>query len=84
MSVGDAAMTRRIALVAVCRSSASETSRLRACTSSKRRTFWIAMTAWSAKVWMISICRSLNGLAVERPSASTPIGLPSRISGTPT
>ena len=28
-----------------------------ACTSSNSRTFSIAMTAWSAKVWTSSICR---------------------------
>ena len=49
MSVGEAAMTRRISPVAVCCSSASVTSRLRAWTSSNSRTFSMAMTAWSAK-----------------------------------
>jgi len=64
-------------------SSASETSRLRACTSSNRRTFSIAITAWSAKVSTSSICWSVNGFTVERVSANTPTGCPSRSSGTP-
>ena len=55
ISVGEAAITRRIAPVAVCCSSASVTSRLRACTSSNRRTFSMAITAWSAKVWTRAI-----------------------------
>jgi hypothetical protein len=58
-------------------------SRVRACTSSKSRTFSIAMTAWSAKVSASSICASVNGLTVIRPSSTTPMGLPSRSSGTP-
>ena len=41
--------------VAVCRSSDSERSRVRACTSSNSRTFSIAITAWSAKVVTSSI-----------------------------
>ena len=43
-------MTRRISLVAVCCSSVSVNSRLRASSSWNRRTFSIAITAWSAKV----------------------------------
>ena len=49
-SVGDRLMTRRMSLVAVCCSSASVRSRLRASSSVNRRTFSMAMTAWSAKV----------------------------------
>ncbi len=49
-SVGELEIARRISLVAVCCSSASVRSRLRAPSSVKRRTFSIAMTAWSAKV----------------------------------
>ena len=49
-SVGELLMTRRISLVAVCCSSASVSSRLRACSSVNSRTFSIAITAWSAKV----------------------------------
>ena len=48
--------------VAVCCSSDSLSSRVRACTSSNSRTFSIAITAWSAKVVTSSIC-----LSRERP-----------------
>jgi len=50
MSVGELLMTRRIALVAVCCSSDSVRSRLRASSSLNRRTFSMAMTAWAANV----------------------------------
>ena len=53
-SVGDSLMTFRISAVAVCRSSASWVSL-------NRRTFSIAITAWSAKV-----CSSAISLARER------------------
>ena len=43
-------MTPRTSEVAVCCSSASVSSRVRACTSSNSRVFSMAMTAWSAKV----------------------------------
>ena len=43
-------MTCSTSEVAVCCSSASDSSRVRACTSSNSRTFSIAITAWSAKV----------------------------------
>ena len=46
--------------VAVCCCSASVRSRVRACTSSNSRTFSIAMTAWSAKVWTSSISRRVK------------------------
>ena len=49
-------ITRRISLVAVCCSSASVRSRLRASSSLNSRTFSIAITAWSAKVWSSAIC----------------------------
>ena len=49
-SVGELEMTRRISPVAVCCSSASVSSRLRACSSANSRAFSIAITAWSAKV----------------------------------
>ena len=55
-SVGELEMTRRISPVAVCCSSASVSSRLRVCSSVNRRTFSMAMTAWSAKVWSSAIC----------------------------
>ena len=69
--------------VAVCCSSASASSRVRACSSSNSRTFSIAITAWSAKVVTSSICLSVNGATVVRISTMTPIGLPSRSSGMP-
>ena len=49
-SPGELEMTRSTSEVAVCCSSASVASRVRACTSSNSRTFSIAITAWSAKV----------------------------------
>ena len=49
-SPGELEMTRSTSEVAVCCSSASDSSRVRACTSSNSRTFSIAITAWSAKV----------------------------------
>ena len=56
-------MTLRTSLVAVWYSSDSCSSRVRACTSSKRRAFSIAITAWSAKVSTSSICLGVTGLA---------------------
>ena len=61
-SPGELEMTWRTSEVAVCCSKASESSRVRACTSSNSRTFSIAITAWSAKVVTSSIC-----LSVKRP-----------------
>ena len=46
------------------------------------RTFSIAITAWSAKVVTSSICLSVNGRTVLRCNTMTPIGMPSRNSGT--
>ena len=74
-------MTRRISPVAVCCSSASVRSRLRASSSWNRRTFSIAMTAWSAKVLRSSICLSVNGRTVRR-MMMPPRATPSRSSGT--
>ena len=76
-------MTRSTSEVAVCCSSASDSSRVRACSASNSRTFSIAITAWSAKVCTNSISRSLNGATSERVNAITPIGAPSRNNGTP-
>ncbi len=56
-------MARRMSAVAVCRSSASPRSLLRASSSLNRRTFSMAITAWSAKVWSSAICLSENGSA---------------------
>ena len=61
-SVGELLMTRRISLVAVCCSSASVSSRLRASSSWNRRAFSMAITAWSAKVWSSAICPVGEGL----------------------
>ena len=82
-SPGDLEMTCNTSEVAVCCSNASESSRVRACTSSNSRTFSIAITAWSAKVWTSSICLSVNGCTSARANTSTPINLPSRSIGTP-
>jgi hypothetical protein len=76
-------MTCNTSDVAVCCSSASESSRVRACTASNSRTFSIAITAWSAKVATSSICLSPNGRTSERVNMITPIEMPSRRSGTP-
>ena len=77
-------MTCSTSEVAVCCSSASVSSRVRACTSSNSRTFSIAITAWSAKVVTSSICLSVNGThLLARHRMITPIGVPSRSSGTP-
>ena len=59
-------MTRRISLVAVCCSSASVSSWLRASSSVKSRTFSIAITAWSAKVCSNAICFCEKGLTSRR------------------
>ena len=58
-------------------------SAVRSCTSLNSRTVSIAITAWSAKVEISSICLALNGRAASRVSVMTPIGTPSRSSGTP-
>ena len=81
MSVGELLMTRRISAVAVCCSSDSVSSRLRACSSLKSRTFSIAITAWSAKVLSNAISFSLNGAGLARITRIAPSALPSRSSG---
>ena len=55
-SPGELEITCSTSEVAVCCSSASDSSRVRACTSSNSRTFSIAITAWSANVVTSSIC----------------------------
>jgi hypothetical protein len=82
-SPGDLLMTRSTSEVAVCCSSASLSSRVRDCTSSNSRTFSIAITAWSAKVVISSICLSVNGPTSDRVTVNAPIGVPSQRSGTP-
>src|SRR5262245_25341572 len=54
-SLGEREITPSTSLVAVCRSSDSCSSFVRACTSSNSRVFSMAMTAWSAKVLTSSI-----------------------------
>ena len=66
VSVGELLMTFRISAVAVCCSSASVISALRACSSLNSRTFSIAITAWSAKVLSSATCLSVNGPGVAR------------------
>ena len=68
-------MTRRISLVAVCRSSAS-------LVSLNSRTFSMAMTAWSANVSSSSTCRAANGPGSVRVTLIIPMGTPSRSIGT--
>jgi hypothetical protein len=60
-SVGELLMTRRISLVAVCRSSASVRSAFLAWSSLSSRAFSIAIAAWSAKVSMRAMWPSVNG-----------------------
>ena len=67
-------MTFSTSLVAVCCSSASVSSRLRACSSWNRRTFSMAITAWSAKVFNSSMWLGLNGPGVARETPKAPIG----------
>ena len=60
-SVGDAAMTPRISLVAVCCSSDCVSVRLLSCSSWNSRAFSMAITAWSANVVTRAISRSVKG-----------------------
>jgi hypothetical protein len=80
-SVGELEMTRRISAVAVCCSRASVSSRFRASSSVNRRTFSIAITAWSANVFASAICFSVKGCTSVRRIQMRPIGTPSRNSG---
>ena len=75
-SPGEPLMTCSTSEVAVCCSSDSVNSLVRACTSSNRRAFSIAITAWSAKVVTSSICFLVNGRTVGRCKVMTPIGRP--------
>ncbi len=54
---------------------------VRASSSVNRRTFSIAMTAWSAKVCKRAICFSGNRPGVGRPTVMLPIAAPLRING---
>jgi hypothetical protein len=51
--------------------------------SDSRRTFWIAITAWSANVATSSRSRVENGRTSVRHMTNTPTGSPSRSMGTP-
>ena len=82
VSVRDWLMTRRISLVAVCCSSATDSSPLRDWSSVNSRTFWIAMTAWSANVRSSATCASENGPGSDRPRLIAPMVRPSCSSGT--
>ena len=75
-------MTFRISAVAVCCSSASVKSRLRAWSSWNSRTFSIAITAWSAKVRRSAICLSEKGFASARTTRIAPIAPSPRSIGT--
>ena len=55
---------------------------VRASSSLKRRTFSIAITAWSAKVCIRLICRSPKARASARQHAMTPTTVSSRSIGT--
>jgi hypothetical protein len=68
-SVGERLITRRISAVAV-------RSRFRPSSSLKSRTFSIAITAWSAKVWRSAISSSVKPPASRRDTAITPIASP--------
>jgi hypothetical protein len=76
-SVGEPLITRRISLVAVCRSSASWVSL-------NKRAFSIAMTAWSAKVCSSATSLSENRPGSARQTATPPMTSPLRIIGTAT
>ena len=78
VSVSELLMTFSTSDVAVCCSSASVSSAVRACTSSNSRTFSIAITAWSAKVFS-----KLDLLVGERPHGSVRADARSRRSALP-
>ena len=60
---------------------ASSSSRLLAWISSKRREFWIAITAWSAKVLSSASSLSLNGCGGSRETWIAPTPRPSHSIG---
>jgi hypothetical protein len=69
-------ITRRISLVAVCRSSDSPSAVFRASSSRNSRTFSIAITAWSANVSRSWTCFSENAPGSRRPTPITPTTRP--------
>ena len=74
VSATELLMTCRTAAVAVCCSSAS-------LVSLKSRAFWIAITAWSAKVRSSRCSLSSNARSSGRPTRIEPIALPSQSIG---
>ena len=81
----DRPITLSSSLVAVCCSSDTRSSPLRASSPVNRRTFSMAITAWSAKVWSKAICASEKGRGVpHRWTVMAPMGTPSRVMGTET
>ncbi len=74
VSATDSPTTRSTSALAVCCSSAS-------CVSWNRRAFWIAITAWSAKVFSSARSRSLNGRGGRRITFSVPMPRPCHSSG---
>ena len=81
-SVGELEITRRTSAVAVCWPSVSIRAALRASSSLKSRTFSMAITAWSAKVFRSATCLSVKGATSVRRIVMTPMATPSRTSGT--
>src|SRR6516225_2432604 len=63
------------------RSLASASCLLLSWISSNSRTFSMAITAWSAKVVISSICFSVKACILRRIITRTPMGIPSRNSG---
>jgi hypothetical protein len=80
-SVCERLITRRMSLVAVCVSSAVVSSRLLAWSSLNSRTFSMAITAWSAKVFSSSIWVREKGPGCPRLTTIAPMGRPSRSMG---
>jgi hypothetical protein len=74
-SVGELEITRSTSLIAVCCSSDSFVSL-------NRRTFSMAITAWSAKVLSSATWESAKEPVLLRVTARAPIGSSSRIIGT--
>ena len=75
VSATDWLMTCSTSPVAVCRSSASRVSL-------NSLAFWIAITAWSAKVLSSAMSLSANGPGGWRVTWMEPMSRPSHISGT--
>ena len=75
-------MTLSTSAVAVCCCKDSVSSRVRAFSASNRRTFSIAITAWSAKVWSSTTCLSENGATRSRATTIAPMAAPSCSMGT--